>query len=59
MLLDESGLGNHPEMIRAWAKVGGAIGEDGDFVRGAGTLHDGTTEDGDALPHDAPGKGGQ
>jgi len=36
VLLDESGLGNHPEMIRAWAKVGRAIGEDGDFVRGAG-----------------------
>ncbi|GAA0335430.1 hypothetical protein GCM10009087_52310 [Sphingomonas oligophenolica] len=39
VLLDESGLGNHPEMIRAWAKVGRAIGEDGDFVRGAGTPH--------------------
>lgn len=34
VLLDESGLGNHPEMIRAWAKVGRAIGEDSDFVRG-------------------------
>lgn len=33
-LLDESGLGNHPEMIRAFAKVGKAIGEDADFVRG-------------------------
>lgn len=33
-LLDESGLGNHPEMIRAFAKVGKAIGEDSDFVRG-------------------------
>lgn len=32
-LLDESGLGNHPEMIRAFAKVGKAIGEDSDFVR--------------------------
>lgn len=31
-LLDESGLGNHPEMIRAFKKVGEAIGEDG-FVR--------------------------
>lgn len=35
-LLDESGLGNHPEMIRAFAKVGKAIGEDTDFVRGEG-----------------------
>jgi len=32
-LLDESGLGNHPEMIRAWSKVGKAIGEDSDFIR--------------------------
>lgn len=32
-LLDESGLGNHPEMIRAWSKVGKAIGEDSNFVR--------------------------
>jgi hypothetical protein len=33
-LLDESGLGNHPEMIRAFAKVGKAIGEDDNFPRG-------------------------
>ena len=33
-LLDESGLGNHPEMIRAFAKVGKAIGEDPNFPRG-------------------------
>lgn len=32
-LLDESGLGNHPETIRAWARVGRAIGEDS-FERG-------------------------
>lgn len=32
-LLDESGLGNHPDMIRAWSRVGKAIGEDSDFVR--------------------------
>ncbi len=32
-MLDESGLGNHPEMIRAWAKVGRAVSEDSDFVR--------------------------
>jgi hypothetical protein len=31
--LDESGFGNHPEMIRFAAKVGKAIGEDSDFVR--------------------------
>lgn len=33
-LLDESGLGNHPDMIRAWERVGRAISEDTDFVRG-------------------------
>lgn len=32
-LLDDSGLGNHPEMIRAWSKVGKAIGEDSNFIR--------------------------
>jgi len=32
--LDESGFGNHPEMIRFAAAVGKAIGEDSDFVRG-------------------------
>lgn len=28
-LLNESGLGNHPEMVRAWLKVGRAISDDG------------------------------
>jgi hypothetical protein len=32
-LLNESGLGNHPEMIRAFAKVGRALSEDNDFIR--------------------------
>jgi hypothetical protein len=32
--LSESGLGNHPEMIRAFSKVGALVSEDGDFVRG-------------------------
>lgn len=35
-LLDDSGLGNHPEMIRAFVKIGKAIGEDSDFVRAGG-----------------------
>lgn len=34
-LLDESGLGNHPEVIRAFVKVGKAYSEDG-FVAGNG-----------------------
>ncbi|CAB4120817.1 putative protease [uncultured Caudovirales phage] len=32
-LLDDSGLGNHAEMIRAFVKVGKAVSEDSDFVR--------------------------
>lgn len=32
--LDESGFGNHPEMVRFFARAGKAIGEDTDFVRG-------------------------
>lgn len=31
--LTETGLGNHPEMIRSWAKIGAMVGEDGAFVR--------------------------
>jgi hypothetical protein len=31
--LDDSGFGNHPEMIRLMSKVGKAIGEDADFAR--------------------------
>lgn len=32
-LLDETGLGNHPTMLRAFRKIGEAMGEDGTFVR--------------------------
>ena len=58
VLLDESGLGNHPEMIRAWAKVGRAIGEDGDFVRGAGNPHSRRDTAETLYPNESP-KGGQ
>jgi hypothetical protein len=34
-LLNESGLGNHPEIIRAFYRAGKAISEDGTFVNGA------------------------
>jgi hypothetical protein len=34
--LNDSGFGNHPELIRFMAKVGKAIGEDTDLVRGQG-----------------------
>lgn len=33
-LLSESGLGNHPEVIKAFAKVGAFVGEDGKIVTG-------------------------
>jgi hypothetical protein len=33
-LLDESGLGNHPDMIRAFVKIGKAVAEDSNFARG-------------------------
>lgn len=32
-LLNDSGLGNHPDMIRAFAKLGELAGEEGDFAR--------------------------
>jgi hypothetical protein len=32
-LLNESGLGNHKDLIRAFAKIGEAMGEDGTFAR--------------------------
>lgn len=54
VLLDESGLGNHPEMIRAWAKVGRAIGEDGDFVRGSGNFHSRRDTAETLYPDDSP-----
>ncbi len=38
ILLNDSGLGNHPEMIRAFAKVGQAIGEDSNFIRGTAAI---------------------
>lgn len=57
-LLDESGLGNHPEMIRAWAKVGKAIGEDG-FERG-NAAHQPKLDKAQVLyPNDQPKTGGQ
>lgn len=34
-LLNQTGLGNHPEMIRAFVRIGKAISEDGSIVRGS------------------------
>lgn len=57
VLLDESGLGNHPEMIRAWSKIGKAIGDDPTFLRGAGSPS--TKRDAAAVlyPDDQPKSG--
>lgn len=33
--LTDTGLGNHPEMIRMMRKIGAAVGEDNDFARAA------------------------
>lgn len=33
-VLNDTGLGNHPDMIRTFVRVGELIGEGGDFVRG-------------------------
>jgi len=44
-LLTESGLGNHPDMIRMARRLGELVGEDGDFVRsGAGSSSQVTPE---------------
>src|SRR3546814_17813258 len=32
-ILNETGFGNHPDMIRIAAKLGELVGEDGEFVR--------------------------
>jgi hypothetical protein len=55
-LLDESGLGNHPEMIRAFQRVGKAIGEDG-FERSSGIHHSKRDRAETLYPEDTP-KGG-
>lgn len=52
-LLDESGLGNHPEMIRAFQRVGKAIGEDG-FERSSGIHHSKRDRAETLYPEDTP-----
>jgi len=39
-LLNESGLGNHPEVIRMFHKIGGMVGEDGFISSDVGTTKD-------------------
>lgn len=40
-MLDDTGLGNHPEFVRAWAKVGQRIGQGPLVNPGGGTVPDG------------------
>src|SRR3569623_1048179 len=56
-LLDESGLGNHPDMIRAFVKVGKAISEDNDFVLGGGIPRIRRDRAETLYPHDHPKEG--
>ena len=55
-LLNESGLGNHPDMIRAFSKIGEALGEDGTFARSdIGTKQPKSREEA-LYPDDVPKK---
>jgi hypothetical protein len=55
-LLDETGFGNHPEMIRAWAKIGALVAEDGTFARGSGAAAPTLSREEVLYPNDAPKK---
>lgn len=55
--LDESGFGNHPEMIRLMAKVGKAIGEDSDFVRSDANTSVKKSPEEILYPNDIPQQG--
>ena len=54
-LLDETGLGNHPEMIRMFKKIGEAVGEDGVFPRGDAKPAKKSREE-ELYPDDVPKK---
>lgn len=57
-LLDDSKLGNHPDMIRMFRKIGAQLGEGGGFVRsdaGAPLRHDRLAA---LYPEDVPNKEG-
>jgi hypothetical protein len=54
-LLDDTGLGNHPEMIRMFRKIGEAVGEDGLFARGDAKPAKKSREE-ELYPEDVPTK---
>jgi hypothetical protein len=53
-VLNETGFGNHPEMIRAFAKVGAAIGDDPQFLRNNGALQPKRDRAETLYPDDTP-----
>jgi hypothetical protein len=55
VLLNQSGLGEHPDMIRVFANVGKALSEDGTFPRGEGSQVKKSREE-ILYPEDAPKK---
>ena len=55
VLLNQSGLGEHPVMIRMFSKIGAAIAEDGTFARSEGPVVKKSREE-IMYPEDAPKK---
>lgn len=53
-LLNESGLGNHPSMIRAFRKIGEALAEDGNFARGDRAIQPKKSQAEILYPEDVP-----
>lgn len=54
-LLDDTGLGNHPEMIRIFRKVGAALGEETTFAQGDAKIQKKSREE-ELYPDDVPKK---
>jgi hypothetical protein len=55
-LLDDTGLGNHPEMIRTFRKIGAGLAEDGTLARGAATAKEKPDRLTRLYPEDVPKK---
>lgn len=52
--LTDSGLGNHPEMIRAMSRIGKMVSEDGDFVVGNPVHQQKPSREAILYPNDVP-----
>jgi hypothetical protein len=55
-LLDDSKLGNHPDFIRAWRKVGADLGEDSTLARGSSIKAEAKPREEVMYPDDVPTK---